>query len=387
LREEGLRRGLCAVRSLAEVDRVEIELEDLFLALALLQLAREERLTELASERDVGALVEQDGVADVLLGDGRRALFGRAGQDVDDRGAGDAVQVDTVVAVEPLVLDRDDGVDEVGGDGGDGYDGAVLEVEPGEEHAVGRVDTRGLRDLEGVFGLVVRQVVKPGAQDTVRAGGPDDERRAQATNASQLRCRARSEIRPAACDGRARASLTYSLPTSSLALSHLARVSCQVEPDVLPNRQTGPMQNSSQPRVPELLAPAGGREALRAAVNNGADAVYLGVDRLNARRGAENFTLDTLGEATRYAHLRGAKVYLTANVVIRPSEMADALDLVDEAWALGVDAVIVQDLGLARAVASTSRTCGCTRPLRSTRTTRRPCRARPPRFLSRHARP
>jgi len=111
------------------------------------------------------------------------------------------------------------------------------------------------------------------------------------------------------------------------------------------------MQNSSQSRVPELLAPAGGQEALRAAVNNGADAVYLGVDRLNARRGAENFTLETLGEATRYAHLRGAKVYLTANVVIRPSEMADALDLVDEAWALGVDAVIVQDLGLARAVA------------------------------------
>ncbi|MFU8891306.1 MAG: peptidase U32 family protein, partial [Anaerosomatales bacterium] len=101
---------------------------------------------------------------------------------------------------------------------------------------------------------------------------------------------------------------------------------------------------------PELLAPAGGPEALRAAVNNGADAVYLGVDRLNARRGAENFELDALGDATRFAHLRGAKVYLTANVVIRPSEMGDALELVDEAWARGVDAVIVQDLGLARAV-------------------------------------
>ncbi|MBE0416948.1 MAG: U32 family peptidase [Coriobacteriia bacterium] len=102
---------------------------------------------------------------------------------------------------------------------------------------------------------------------------------------------------------------------------------------------------------PELLAPAGGPESLRAAVNNGADAVYLGVDRLNARRGAENFTLDSLRKATRFAHLRGVKVYLTANVVIRPSEMGEALSLVDEAWASGVDAIIVQDLGLARAVA------------------------------------
>jgi len=103
---------------------------------------------------------------------------------------------------------------------------------------------------------------------------------------------------------------------------------------------------------PELLAPAGGPDSLRAAVNNGADAVYLGVDRLNARRGAENFAPDTLAEATRFAHLRGAKVYLTANVVIRPSEMAEALTLVDEAWVSGVDAVIVQDLGLARAISS-----------------------------------
>jgi U32 family peptidase len=97
---------------------------------------------------------------------------------------------------------------------------------------------------------------------------------------------------------------------------------------------------------PELLAPAGGIEALRAAVANRANAVYLGVDRLNARRGAENFTLEGLGDMCRYAHLRGARVYLTVNVVVLPSEIAGALDLVDEAWAVGVDAVIVQDLGL-----------------------------------------
>jgi putative protease len=99
-------------------------------------------------------------------------------------------------------------------------------------------------------------------------------------------------------------------------------------------------------RVPELLAPAGGPASLRAAVANGADAVYAGLADLNARRGAENFTLETLAEATRHAHLSGVAVYLTANVVVLPEEMAGALDLVASAWEAGVDAVIVQDLGL-----------------------------------------
>ncbi len=102
--------------------------------------------------------------------------------------------------------------------------------------------------------------------------------------------------------------------------------------------------------IPELLAPAGGPEALRAAVANGADAVYLGVDALNARRGAENFTLQTLGDACRFAHLRGVKIYLTANVMILPDEMKRAVELVDGAWGAGVDAVIIQDLGLLRVV-------------------------------------
>lgn len=98
----------------------------------------------------------------------------------------------------------------------------------------------------------------------------------------------------------------------------------------------------------ELLAPAGGPDALRAAVRNGADAVYLGTGELNARRGAENFTIDTLAEACRYAHLRNTKVYLTANVAILQHEMPAALDMVARAWEAGVDAVIVQDLGLLR---------------------------------------
>jgi len=99
-------------------------------------------------------------------------------------------------------------------------------------------------------------------------------------------------------------------------------------------------------RTVELLAPAGGPDALDAAVANGADAVYLGVERLNARSSAQNFTLDGLGEVCRRIHLRDVRVYLTLNVVILPSELAEAVELVDAAWAAGIDAVIVQDLGL-----------------------------------------
>lgn len=100
----------------------------------------------------------------------------------------------------------------------------------------------------------------------------------------------------------------------------------------------------------ELLAPAGSPDALRAAVRNGADAVYLGTTELNARRSAENFRLDTLADACTYAHLRGAKVYLTANVLVLQDEMRQALSMVAAAWEAGVDAVIVQDLGLMRCI-------------------------------------
>jgi putative protease len=103
---------------------------------------------------------------------------------------------------------------------------------------------------------------------------------------------------------------------------------------------------STSPQV-ELLAPAGGPEPLVAAVNNGADAVYLGVEAFNARRGATNFTLDDLTDAVATAHRAGVRVYLTANILVFPDEMAEALATVAAAWERGVDAVIVQDLGLA----------------------------------------
>jgi putative protease len=100
----------------------------------------------------------------------------------------------------------------------------------------------------------------------------------------------------------------------------------------------------------ELLAPAGSEAALIAAVNNGADAVYVGLRELNARRGADNLDLEGLERACRFAHLRGARVYLTANILIMPEEFSGALTMVDAAWAAGIDAVIVQDFGLMRAL-------------------------------------
>ncbi len=97
----------------------------------------------------------------------------------------------------------------------------------------------------------------------------------------------------------------------------------------------------------ELLAPAGGPGQLNAALAAGADALYCGFgNTFNARRGAENFTSATFGEACRRAHLAGARVYVTTNVVIRDVELAPVLGLVRRAWLLGADAFIVQDWGL-----------------------------------------
>ena len=103
----------------------------------------------------------------------------------------------------------------------------------------------------------------------------------------------------------------------------------------------------------ELLAPAGSMHALRAAVCAGADAVYLGLDAFNARRGADNFTLETLGSACDYAHLRNVKVYLAFNTIVFQREVARALELVRQAYRAGVDAFIVQDIGLASELSRT----------------------------------
>ncbi len=100
----------------------------------------------------------------------------------------------------------------------------------------------------------------------------------------------------------------------------------------------------------ELLAPAGGKEALVAAIQNGADAVYLGAQMLNARAGAGNFDRDALRWAVEYAHERGARIHVTVNTMVKESE-GDLLEQVAEQIAFaGADAAIVQDLGAARAL-------------------------------------
>jgi len=102
--------------------------------------------------------------------------------------------------------------------------------------------------------------------------------------------------------------------------------------------------------VPELLAPAGSLEAVRAAVANGADAVYLGASKFNARDEGAQLSLEELGEACRIAHERGRRIYMTLNVLIKPDELVDALEFLGEAVDLGIDAAIVQDVGLVRLI-------------------------------------
>ena len=97
---------------------------------------------------------------------------------------------------------------------------------------------------------------------------------------------------------------------------------------------------------PELLAPAGSMDSLRAAVDNGADAVYLGVGSMNARANAQNFDEEDLPEIIKYAHLHSVRVYLTLNTLIRDDELPGALCLSKSAYEQGIDALIVQDLGL-----------------------------------------
>ncbi len=116
----------------------------------------------------------------------------------------------------------------------------------------------------------------------------------------------------------------------------------------------------------ELLAPAGSWEAMEAAVRTGADAVYLGVGSFNARRHARNFSLQDntdatplLKEAVAFCHARGVKVYVTLNTLVHDRELSEALGIAKAACECGVDALILQDRGLARRI----RACAPTMPL------------------------
>ena len=100
----------------------------------------------------------------------------------------------------------------------------------------------------------------------------------------------------------------------------------------------------------ELLAPVGSFDALKAAVQNGANAVYLGGKEFSARASANNFDRDELKEAVRYAHIRGVQVFVTANTLRKQNEIEEFLEYIKYLYDIDVDAIILQDIGMARLV-------------------------------------
>ena len=97
---------------------------------------------------------------------------------------------------------------------------------------------------------------------------------------------------------------------------------------------------------PEILSPAGNSEAMRAAIQAGADAVYMGMSKFNARASANNFSFEELSEAVSYAHIYGTKLYIALNTLVNNAEFDQAVQMALEADRLGVDAFIIQDIGL-----------------------------------------
>ena len=98
---------------------------------------------------------------------------------------------------------------------------------------------------------------------------------------------------------------------------------------------------------PELLSPAGNMDSVKAAVNNGADAIYLGGKDFSARQYANNFDLEELEEVIDYCHLRGVKVYVTVNIVYKDKEIKELLKFVSNLYKIGADALIMQNIGAA----------------------------------------
>ena len=96
----------------------------------------------------------------------------------------------------------------------------------------------------------------------------------------------------------------------------------------------------------ELLSPAGNMECLKAAVNNGADAIYLGGKTFGARAYAGNFSNEELKEAVNYAHLYGVKIYITVNTIIYNTEVDELIKYIEYLYKIGVDALIMQDIGM-----------------------------------------
>src|SRR3954452_5802277 len=128
----------------------------------------------------------------------------------------------------------------------------------------------------------------------------------------------------------------------------------QTEPIAKSDRAGSPARMADRPdaelRVPELLAPAGDWECAKAAVENGADAIYFGLERFNARMRAHNFTQADLPKLMEFLHVRGVRGYVTFNTLVFANELADAEHYLRSIISAGVDAAIVQDIGICRLI-------------------------------------
>src|SRR5262245_23004030 len=118
--------------------------------------------------------------------------------------------------------------------------------------------------------------------------------------------------------------------------------------------EPSPLKRESTSRLPELLAPAGDWECARAAVENGADAIYFGLERFNARMRAHNFTEADLPRLMEFLHRRGVKGYVTFNTLVFADEMGEAESYLRTMIGAGVDAAIVQDVGICRLIRALS---------------------------------
>src|ERR1035437_6128829 len=146
-------------------------------------------------------------------------------------------------------------------------------------------------------------------------------------------------------------------PSVSSCSPSCSRPNCATPPRTSPRRRRSisrwPRRSKSPPDMklptrPELLAPAGDWDCVRAAVENGADAIYFGLERFNARMRAKNFTQADLPPLMEFLHRRGVKGYITFNILAFTNELADAEDFARSLIAAGADAAIVQDVGLCR---------------------------------------
>src|SRR3954451_20611285 len=117
-----------------------------------------------------------------------------------------------------------------------------------------------------------------------------------------------------------------------------------------PNNVSSETRSQMAARGPELLAPAGDWECAKAAVENGADAIYFGLERFNARMRAHNFTEAALPKLMEFLHRRGVKGYVTFNTLVFANELVDAEQYLRAIIAAGVDAAIVQDVGVCRLI-------------------------------------